>query len=461
MSTIQTQIGIVHLESGLNSSSAFQRTANESAFTSLAITVNNTDELLDYGDVITPQQVFLKLVSGSDLKIGFSDSDYPMRLSGVGDVTNLRLNVEGNQEQSQVVAIADSNSDLSGKYFDLYDRNGPVRVWFQMGSTTASGIITFGVPSVAVAATGTLTVTANPTDGETVTIGGTTYRFKNTVSVANDVKIGNNAADSINNLLDAIAGSGDEGITYGTGTVKNTSAKVVDHLITDLTLKLEAEVAGYSAIATTETLVNGSFGAETLTGGLNSTSVNVNGTTFSYVNSSPGANQFSNIAQLNALVTGLAGITSVISGTGNTILVTADTAGTAGNSIVLARGANTAGTLSVTGSGTLSGGSAASTAPSTPAGGRLIAVPLIEDSSAKVVAETIGLVLAEDSNFATSYIPDSSSVTIIDSYTGTRTNIASGNSGMTVSTIQQGSPPPEVHIRSTGTSQVVAVIAPA
>lgn len=456
---IQTQLGIVHLNSGLNSSSAFQRTANESAFTSSSITVATADETLNLGDIITPQQVFLKLVSGDDLKIGFADGVYPMRLSGNGDVTNLRLDVEGLKETSTITTIADSNSSLSGKYFDLTDINGTARIWFDMAATIASGSITYGTPAVAVAATGTLTLSANPSNNETVTIGATTYTFKTTLSVsptANEVLIGSNASDTIDNLINAVNDSGiGEGSQYGSGTTANASASAAAGA--GDTMVLTALVAGYNvSIATTETLVNGSFGVATLTGGLNRTSVLVNGSTFSYVTSSPGASEFSSISELNTLVNALANITSTTNGT--VISIVADVAGAAGNAITLVRGVNTAGTLSVSGA-TLTGGTDVSTAPATPGGGRLIPVTIVENASATTNATAIAASLDADYDFDAEAL--GSLVTVTDSNTGTRTIISAGNSGMTVARTQAGSASPVVHLRSTGTSQVVVAIAPA
>lgn len=76
----------------------------------------------------------------------------------------------------------------------------------------------------------TLTATGQPSDGNTATCGGVAYRFKNTLAQANDVKIGASAADTLQNLKDAINLSGTAGTDYGTGTVRNplcTATKLV------------------------------------------------------------------------------------------------------------------------------------------------------------------------------------------------------------------------------------------
>lgn len=65
---------------------------------------------------------------------------------------------------------------------------------------------------------GILTNTGNPADNDTVTIGWTTYRFKNILAQAYDVLIGGSASASFDNLKSAINDTGLEGTDYGTGT---------------------------------------------------------------------------------------------------------------------------------------------------------------------------------------------------------------------------------------------------
>ncbi|MGA3193640.1 MAG: flagellar hook-basal body complex protein [Terriglobales bacterium] len=96
-------------------------------------------------------------------------------------------------------------------------------------------------PAVAAApaqsATGTLTSSgAAPSDGDQVTIGGTTYTFKTTLDAstsANEVLIGASATTALANLVNAINGNtadtnGSGTAGYGTDTVANTSATAVD-----------------------------------------------------------------------------------------------------------------------------------------------------------------------------------------------------------------------------------------
>jgi hypothetical protein len=120
----------------------------------------------------------------------------------------------------------------------------------------------------AVAATGVLTLTGNAIAAQTVTIGTVTYTFRATVPAAYDVLIGASASDTLDNLIAAINGAAGSGTVYGTGTVAHPTVSAVAG--SGDTMDLTADTAGTAgnAIATTETMTLGSFGAATLTGGL-------------------------------------------------------------------------------------------------------------------------------------------------------------------------------------------------
>lgn len=135
-----------------------------------------------------------------------------------------------------------------------------------IGDTAA--LTAFTVNIVDVAATGTLTLTGQPLDTETVTIGATTYVFQTAlVDSADNVLVGATASDSIDNLIAAVSAGAGAGTLYGTGTVANASTTIV--VGAGDTADLTAITSGLigNSIVTTETLTNGSFGAVTLTGG--------------------------------------------------------------------------------------------------------------------------------------------------------------------------------------------------
>lgn len=103
-----------------------------------------------------------------------------------------------------------------------------------IGGAIVEGLVFTGVSvsGVAIAATATLNLetpsatgvarmTANPSDGATVVVAGTTYTFKNTLASSNQIKIGADVVTTLTNLMSAINDSGGEGTAYGTGTVEN------------------------------------------------------------------------------------------------------------------------------------------------------------------------------------------------------------------------------------------------
>jgi hypothetical protein len=75
-----------------------------------------------------------------------------------------------------------------------------------------------------VLATAVLTEGATPfADGDTVTINNVTYRFKDTMAQANDVKHGGSGDTSLDNLVKAVNQTGTPGTEYYAGTVAPTS----------------------------------------------------------------------------------------------------------------------------------------------------------------------------------------------------------------------------------------------
>ncbi len=120
-----------------------------------------------------------------------------------------------------------------------------------------------------VAATGTLTLTDQPLDTETVTLGSFTYTFQTAlVDAAYNVLIGADAEESLDNLLAAVNLEAGAGTTYGTATALNTDAFLTD--LTGLQVFATARAAGAAgnSLASTETLTNGAWSAATLLGGL-------------------------------------------------------------------------------------------------------------------------------------------------------------------------------------------------
>lgn len=128
-----------------------------------------------------------------------------------------------------------------------------------------------GVPGVRASATFTLTGTHS--DGQTITIGSTTYTFKTALtspSVPNEILRHSTNATFVGRIISAINGGSGAGTSYSTGTVTNTqvSAVVGTDTASFVATALNAGTAGNS-IAVSDTATNGSWSSATLTGGVN------------------------------------------------------------------------------------------------------------------------------------------------------------------------------------------------
>jgi hypothetical protein len=115
----------------------------------------------------------------------------------------------------------------------------------------------------------------------------------------------------------------------------------------------------------------------------------VNGTTFTYVAAAPAANEFTNIAELEALVEAVAGLNSTENGT--TVSITSTLVGVLGNAQTLALGGGNTGTMAISGA-TLTGGVDPVVVPKTKAMG--LAVPSAAPTTALVVDSTANQVPA-------------------------------------------------------------------
>lgn len=103
-------------------------------------------------------------------------------------------------------------------------------------------ILLANTTQTAEAAKGALAFTANPADGDTVTIGSVVYRFKTDMAQANDIKIGSAVANTIESLEKTINGEGEEGTDYFAGTT--TPLSDVTASTSGTTLNLTATVEG-------------------------------------------------------------------------------------------------------------------------------------------------------------------------------------------------------------------------
>lgn len=127
-------------------------------------------------------------------------------------------------------------------------------------------------PATASAAEGEITIGANPTANDTVTVADKTYKFVSALSTANDVLIGTDAAATIANLTAAINGATGAGTTYGTGTTANA---FVSATAGSGKVELTAKSAGASgnAIGLSASFTSGSNTVVAFAGGADAGSV--------------------------------------------------------------------------------------------------------------------------------------------------------------------------------------------
>ena len=126
--------------------------------------------------------------------------------------------------------------------------------------------------------TGTLTLTGNAADTETVIIGTKTYTFQDVLTdVDGNVLVGATASDSIDNLIAAITLGAGSGTLYAASTTAGQATAAAG----DGDTMVVTDPDG-SLLATTETLANGSFGAATLSAGSGAKTVLITGLNADY-----------------------------------------------------------------------------------------------------------------------------------------------------------------------------------
>jgi len=278
----------------------------------------------------------------------------------------------------------------------------------------ATGVLTLTGNMTDTAATGVLTLALNLNDGDTVTIGTKTYTFEASLTdVDGNVKIdGVSASNTIDNLIAAITLTGTPGTDYALSMTLHPTATAAAGAgdTMDVTAKA-AGVAGNNIVTTESTAtVRMSWGAATLTGGLNDT-ITIDGKTYSFqtvltnldgnvliggsaslsidnliaaitLTGTPGTD-YATATTLHPSVTGAAGA-------GDTMDATAKTPGVAGNSIATTKVAANA----AWGGATLSGGAGSvAAAETTPTGGAIadntrLSIRMAWDSENLIPGET-------------------------------------------------------------------------
>lgn len=139
------------------------------------------------------------------------------------------------------------------------------------GTDTGVDVTTVdALPLVAVKGVGTLTLTGNAVDLETVTIDGVVYTWVDTLVSAFDVLIGATASDSLDNLIAAINGAAGAGTTYGTGTTAHPRVDAAAGAGDTMTATATSFGSGGNGIGTSTVMADGSWATTHLTGGRDS-----------------------------------------------------------------------------------------------------------------------------------------------------------------------------------------------
>jgi len=120
-------------DTGISSSASLIYTANESSLiSSFELVEHSPVTTVSYGDILTPKYLQIRLLSGAGVEISLdSGSTWPLLVSDSGGSALLGFNNSDIVEISTVQATSgDTNGDKNGLYFDLEDKDGPVRCYF-------------------------------------------------------------------------------------------------------------------------------------------------------------------------------------------------------------------------------------------------------------------------------------------------------------------------------------------
>ncbi|HRT03145.1 MAG TPA: hypothetical protein P5513_04340 [Candidatus Diapherotrites archaeon] len=220
-------------------------------------------------------------------------------------------------------------------------------------------------------------------NAETVSINGRAYSFVTVLSeingadaIADQVLFGSDSSVALDNLKLAVNAEGTAGSSYSTGTIKNADVLATTNESNAQTFEALVSGSAGNAITTTTTIVNGSFGGATLSGGSDAT-----------------AAEF--IAAIVTTINAITGnIVTAENETGGVMKVTAAVAGAAGNSIVTISnvGGATFGAATLTGGKDAGSTDACAETKATINADTVsvVSAETIDASSIKIVAKTPG-----------------------------------------------------------------------
>lgn len=122
-----------------------------------------------------------------------------------------------------------------------------------------------------IAATGSIAFSGNPADGDTVTVGETTYKFKTDMAAANDIKLGSSQSVSIATLVKVINGTGASGTDYYAGTTTPNASASASASGAEATITAKTAGAAGNSVVLAATGSVMSVSGSTLEGGALST----------------------------------------------------------------------------------------------------------------------------------------------------------------------------------------------
>lgn len=147
--------------------------------------------------------------------------------------------------------------------------NQTITLEFDTNAVYTAGNLRADISAGGVKAVGTLTLTENAADTNTVTIGANVYTFQTVLTnVAKNVLIGATASDTIDNLIAAVTGGAGSGTLYAAATVAHPLITAAVGAGDTMTATARYTGTAANAYATTDTLAGTSaWGAVTLVTG--------------------------------------------------------------------------------------------------------------------------------------------------------------------------------------------------
>jgi hypothetical protein len=240
------------LSNGTNVSPNDQVTINSQTYTFVTT--------LGYGQ----NQVFIGASASASLQ------NLVYAILGTGTVgTNYSTGTVANTQvsaslSSLTITLTALTTGTQGNYYTLVSP----AVTLTVGGPNFTGGLNAPSTTTTATATGNITNTGTQVvDGDTVTIGPRTYRFKTTMLAPYDVQISTTATLSMTNLLDAITGAGTAGTNWYAGTLTNPQVTATQ---SGLVLTISALTPGFAGngitISDTSAYITTSAN---LTGGVN------------------------------------------------------------------------------------------------------------------------------------------------------------------------------------------------